>query len=34
VTRLREGEIPDDPMGQPEDLYDVQAEARGARVAQ
>lgn len=25
VTRLREGEIPDDPMGMPEDLYDVQA---------
>jgi len=34
VTRLREGEIPDDPMGQPEDLYDVQAEVSGARIAQ
>lgn len=29
VTRLREGEIPDDPMGMPEDLYDVKAEVGG-----
>jgi len=29
VSRLREGEIPDDPMGMPEDAYDVQAEVTG-----
>lgn len=31
VTRIRNEGSPDDPMGLPEDLYDVQAEVSGAR---